>query len=70
MSESTPETTRREVLGKAIFVAPAILTLAAVPSFASTASGRGYGGHRQDDHDGPKDKGHKHHEHKNKHRDD
>jgi len=33
------ETTRREVLRKSVFVAPAILTLAAVPSFASAGSG-------------------------------
>jgi len=34
------ETTRREVLQKAAFVAPAVLTLAAVPSFASAGSGK------------------------------
>ena len=32
------ETTRREVLQKAVFVAPAVLSLAAVPSFASAGS--------------------------------
>jgi hypothetical protein len=31
-------TTRREVLTKAVFVAPAVLTLSAVPSFASAGS--------------------------------
>ena len=36
--EPTAETTRREVL-KTIFVAPAILTLPAIPSFASAGSG-------------------------------
>ncbi len=41
MSEFKAEdTTRREVLKKGAFVAPVILTLAAVPSFASAASGR------------------------------
>jgi hypothetical protein len=33
------ETSRREVLKRGLFVAPAILTLAAVPSFASAGSG-------------------------------
>ena len=33
------ENTRREVLQKAAFVAPVVLTLAAVPSFASAGSG-------------------------------
>jgi hypothetical protein len=32
-------TTRREVLTKAVYVAPVILTLAAVPAFASAGSG-------------------------------
>ena len=32
------ETTRREVLQKAAFVAPVVLSLAAVPSFASAGS--------------------------------
>ena len=31
-------TTRREVLQNAVFVAPAVLSLAAVPSFASAGS--------------------------------
>jgi hypothetical protein len=31
--------TRREMLQKAVFVAPVVLTLAAVPSFASAGSG-------------------------------
>jgi len=41
MSESFPpaETTRREVLVKALYVTPVILTLTAVPSFASAGSG-------------------------------
>ena len=34
----TPGTTRREMLLKSAFVAPAILTLAAVPSLASAGS--------------------------------
>jgi hypothetical protein len=34
------ETTRREALQKAVFVAPAVLSLAAVPSFASAGSGK------------------------------
>ena len=42
------ETTRREILRKSVFVAPAILTLAAVPSFASAGSGN-------DEYKGPKD---------------
>jgi hypothetical protein len=33
------ETTRREVLVKALYVTPVILTLTAVPSFASAGSG-------------------------------
>jgi hypothetical protein len=40
MSQETSDTTRREVLRKGLFVAPAILTLAAVPSFASAGSGQ------------------------------
>ena len=32
------QTTRREMLQKATFVAPVVLTLAAVPSFASAGS--------------------------------
>jgi hypothetical protein len=38
MAEETRGTTRREVLRKGLFVAPTILTLAAVPSFASAGS--------------------------------
>ena len=34
------ETTRRDVLQKAVFVAPVVLTLAAVPSFASVGSAK------------------------------
>jgi hypothetical protein len=33
------ETTRREVIKKALFVVPVILTLPAVPAFASVGSG-------------------------------
>jgi hypothetical protein len=33
------ETTRREVIRKAVYVAPAILTLVAIPAFASAGSG-------------------------------
>ena len=32
------DTTRREVLRKAVFIAPAILTLAVIPSFAKAGS--------------------------------
>lgn len=39
------ESTRREILRKAAFVAPAVLTLAAAPSFASAGSD---GGHERD----------------------
>jgi hypothetical protein len=38
---SPPGTTRREVLKKGVFVAPVVLTLTAVPSFASAGSGSG-----------------------------
>jgi hypothetical protein len=38
MEKPQHQTTRREVLKKAIFVAPAILTLPALPSFASAGS--------------------------------
>jgi len=33
------ETTRRELIRKAVYVAPVILTLVAVPTFASAGSG-------------------------------
>jgi hypothetical protein len=33
------ETTRRELIQKAVYVAPAILTLVAIPTFASSGSG-------------------------------
>jgi len=33
--------TRREVLKGAVYVTPAILTLVAIPAFASSGSGRG-----------------------------
>jgi hypothetical protein len=33
------ETTRREVIQRAVYVAPAILTLVAIPTFASAGSG-------------------------------
>jgi hypothetical protein len=36
---SEQRTTRREVIRKAVYVAPAILTLVAIPSFASAGSG-------------------------------
>ncbi len=36
---SAHDTTRRELLKKAMYVPPAILTLAALPSFASAGSG-------------------------------
>lgn len=41
MSEQQP--TRREFLQKAMYVPPAILTLVAIPSFASAGSGSGPG---------------------------
>ena len=37
-------TTRREMLKKASYVVPAVLTLAVKPSFATAASGAGSGG--------------------------
>jgi hypothetical protein len=37
---SDQESTRRELLKKAMYVPPAILTLAAVPAFASAGSGK------------------------------
>ena len=40
MSDTPTSETRREVLRKAAFVAPTILTLTAVPSFASAGSGK------------------------------
>ncbi len=45
MSDTVPtsETTRREVLAKALYVTPLILTLTAVPSFASAGSGSDQG---------------------------
>jgi hypothetical protein len=33
------ETTRRQVMQRAVYVAPAILTLVAIPTFASAGSG-------------------------------
>jgi hypothetical protein len=36
-----PDTTRREVLRKAVFIAPVILTLPVTPSFAGAGSTRG-----------------------------
>jgi hypothetical protein len=62
MSEefSTAGPTRREVLVKGVFVAPVILTLAAVPSFASAGSSGGR------DADGPNGK-HKQHGPPDKH---
>ena len=52
MSEDpgTAGTTRREVLTKAVFVAPSILTLTAVASFASAGSNS-----HSDDHGKPDD---------------
>jgi hypothetical protein len=67
MSESKPET-RREVLRKSVFVAPVILTLTAVPSFASAASGRLHNDHGHHDHK-PKDHG-QNDQGRNKHRED
>lgn len=48
-------TTRREVLTKAAFVAPAILSLAAAPSFASAGS-RAHDPHDRDEHEKKHDK--------------
>jgi hypothetical protein len=43
MAEDTvqPGTTRRELLRKGLFVAPTVLTLTAIPSFASAGSENG-----------------------------
>jgi hypothetical protein len=43
MSDERPteQTTRREVIKRAAYVAPAILTLAAFPAFAQGGSGAG-----------------------------
>ena len=38
----TADTARREVLKKAVFVVPIVLTFPIVPSFASVGSGSGY----------------------------
>jgi hypothetical protein len=38
-SVAEQETTRREIIQKAVYVAPAIFTLVAVPTFASAGSG-------------------------------
>ena len=40
------DTTRRDVLRKTVFIAPVILTLPVIPSFAKAGSN---GGHDQDD---------------------
>jgi len=56
------ETTRREVLKKAVFVAPAVLSLAAVPSFASAGSST-------EEKEKDKDKEKRTEKHKEKHRD-
>jgi hypothetical protein len=45
-AEHEQQPTRREVLKKAAYIAPAILTLTAVPSFA--AKGSGWGKQRAD----------------------
>lgn len=37
---SPPDQTKREFLQKSAYVVPAVLTLAAAPSFASAGSGR------------------------------
>ena len=50
-------TTRREVLTKAVFVAPAILTLTAVASFASAGS-TSHDPHDRDKHDDKHEKKH------------
>ena len=39
MPDTPAPETRREVLRKAVFIAPAVLTLTAIPSFASAGSG-------------------------------
>jgi hypothetical protein len=44
------DTTRRDVLRKAVFIAPVILTLPVIPSFAKAGSGGG-----DDDHDDQND---------------
>jgi hypothetical protein len=40
MSDTSAPETRRDVLRKAAFVAPAILSLTAIPSYASAGSGK------------------------------
>jgi hypothetical protein len=52
MGDSERET-RREIVKKALYVAPAILTLTASPAFAQ----RGSGTPARDDHNRDKDKG-------------
>jgi len=47
MEEPLPDTTRRDVLRKAVFITPVILTLPVIPSFAKAASD---GADEQDDH--------------------
>ena len=42
-----PDTTRRDVLRKTVFIAPVVLTLPVIPSFAKAGSNEG---HDQDDH--------------------
>ena len=39
--QAAVETTRRELLKRAAYVAPAVLSLVALPSFASAGSGSG-----------------------------
>jgi len=41
MEEPLPDTTRRDVLRKAVFITPVILTLPVIPSFARAGSNEG-----------------------------
>ena len=40
------QTSRRDLLKKAAYVTPAVLTLAAIPAFAGKGSGSEFGGNR------------------------
>ncbi len=48
------QTSRRELLKKAAYTAPAVLTLAAIPAFAAKGSGNHRGGNGKGKGKGPK----------------
>ena len=50
MNNNNYDESKRKFIKAAAYVAPAILTLKAIPSFASTGSGRGDHGNRRGDH--------------------